>query len=335
MSEHTCGGECNDGSACERPVSAADQRCPDHPRTATDGGAVVADSGPRPENQLSPEPAEDASVSLASCGDALRSFFELPSVLVRECILRFDEDGLHVRAVDPSNVGMIDVEMPGEMFGRYEVSGGDEVEFGVNLERLRKTLRWARKGRGNADGDPVTIDFLPSVRRIRVRVVREDSRMVRKSEWGTIDPDSVRDRPNIPNLDLPNRADPEIGALGDALTAVDAAGDHMELTREEETLVLSSHGNNNQGDDDERVTLLESAWDNRDADAAEPCTSIFSLDYCEDMIGAIDSADADRLTLKWGDEFPIKIAFTDEKWSISGVFMLAPRIASDGGGADD
>ncbi len=337
MSEHTCGGECNDGTACERSVSAAGERCPDHPKAATDGGAaaaVAADTGPSPEIDPSTEPEEFTSVSLASCGDALRSFFKLPAVLVRECILRFDEDGLHIRAVDPANVGMIDVEVPGEMFSRYAVDG--EVEFGVNLKRLRKTLRWARKGRGNADGDPVTIDFLHNVRRIRVRVIREDSRMVRRSEWGTIDPDSVRARPDIPDLKLPNRARPEIAALGDALGAVNDTSENMTLTREKETLVLSSvgDGDNVSGDESERVTLLGTAWDTRPDEEAAPCESLFSLDYFEDAVAAIDGAGADRLTLKWGDEFPIKIAFSDERWSISGEFMLAPRIQSgDGGGA--
>ena len=325
MSEHVCGGDCNDGTPCERPVSSAGGRCPDHPKDVrTDGVAVVADNGMRPEHQLSPEPEEIASVSLASCGDALRSFFRLPSVLVHECILRFDEDGLHIRAGDPANLGMIDVEMPGEMFSRYNVDG--EVEFGVDLKRLRKTLRWARKGRGSADGDPVTIDFLPNTRRIRVRVIREDSRMVRRSEWGSIDSDSVRSRPDIPNLDLPNRARPEIRALGDALDAVDTASSHMDLTREGETLMLSSVNTDKNGDDTERVTLLGTAWDTRDGDA-EPCTSLFSLDYFDDMVTALEGAGADRLTLKWGDECPIKMAFSDERWSFSGEFIFAPRIA--------
>lgn len=327
MSEYFCGGTCNDGSTCEHTVSEPNARCHQHPKEVrADGGVAVANSGGEGPG-LSTGPVEDAAVSLASCGDALRSFFRLPAVLVDECKLRFDEDGMHVKVVDAPNVAMLNVSFPADMFGRYDLDG-DSATVGLNLKRLRKTLRWARKGRGDADGDPVLFDYLPSAERLRVRVVREDNRMVRRSEWGAIDPDDLRSEPDVPNLELPNRARPGIGALGDALDAVDAADDHVEVTRDSSTLVLHGDGDYSH----ERVMLNGAAWDTRPDAEAAPCTSLFSLDYMDDMVDALAKADADSLTLKWGNEFPTKLSFLNEKWSVEGEFMLAPRIQTTDGG---
>lgn len=324
MSEHVCGGECADGTPCQRPVARASFRCGDHPKQArADGGAVVADDGSRPEDKLSPEPAEGASVSLTSAGDPLRSFFKYPSVLVDECKLRFDSDGMHVRAVDPANVGMVDVTFPAEGFERFGVT--DERVVGINLKRLRKVLRWARKGRGSDDGDPVLIDVLPDSRRLRVRVVREDSRMVRRSEWGLIDPDSIRQEPEIPDLDLPNRARPGVGALGDAVDAVGSMTDHIRVTRDAETFVVEGKGDTGE----ERVTLLACAWDARPAVDAEACSSLFSKDYLTDMVGVLGKAKAGDVTVQWGDEFPTVLRFTEPDWGHEGRFMLAPRVREE------
>ncbi|MFC6793013.1 hypothetical protein ACFQFH_19975 [Halobaculum halobium] len=296
----------------------------DDRRLVADGGQVVEDDR---ENELAQEPAEEARVSFTTAGDPLRSFLRYPAPLVDECVAVFDDDGLQIKAVDAPNVGMVDASFPAEGFSRYTVSG-DEDQTGVNLKRLRKTLKWARKGRGSNDGDPVVVDVFD--RRIRVRIVREDTRMTRRSEWFAIDPNNMRPRPSFPGLDLPNRARPSIDALGDAVAAIDSRHDYVRVTRDGETLVLESRKDADPDDDTtaDRVTMLGCAWDTRD-DGAEACSSLFSMDYLADMVDALNAAKADDVTLKWGDEFPTVLQFHNEDWGHEGRFMLAPRIETD------
>lgn len=287
--------------------------------------AVEADDR---EDELTQDPAEEARVSFTTAGDPLRSFLRYPAALVDECVAEFDADGLHIEAVDVVNVGLVSATFPAEGFGRYSVAGDETVRVGLNLERLRKTLKWARKGRGSSDGDPVVVDVFD--RMIRVRIVREDTRMTRRSEWFSLDPDSMREQPHIPDLDLPNRARPSVGALGDAVDAIDSRHDHIRVTRDGETFVVESKDNADPDDDttDDRVTILGCAWDTRD-DRAEACSSLFSIDYLADMVRALAAAKADDVTVKWGDEFPTMIQFLNEDWGHEGRFMLAPRIGGD------
>lgn len=286
--------------------------------------AVVEDDR---EDDLEQQPASDAVVSFTTAGDPLRSFLRYPAALVDECVARFDSDGLHIEAVDALNVGMVDVTFPAEGFGRYGAPEETE-EFGINLQRLRKTLRWARKGRGSADGDPVVVDLFE--RRIRVRIVREDTRMTRRSEWFSLDPDSIRARPSMPDLVLPNRARPTVGAFGDAVGAIKSRHSHIRVTRDGETFVVESQKDADPDDDTttDRVTMLGCAWSTRD-DGDEAASSLFSIDYLSDMVDALDAAKADDVTVKWADEFPTQIHFMNEDWGHEGQFMLAPRISGE------
>ena len=54
-------------------------------------------------------------------------------VLVDECKLRLDSDSFRIRAVDPANVGMVDLELSTSAFVSYESDG---VVLGINLSRL-------------------------------------------------------------------------------------------------------------------------------------------------------------------------------------------------------
>ena len=80
-----------------------------------------------------------AIVSADTLGAALDSV----SVLVDECKIRLDEEGLTIRAVDPANVGMVDLELSATAFESYETDGG---VIGVNLDRLEDIV-------GMADSD--------------------------------------------------------------------------------------------------------------------------------------------------------------------------------------
>ena len=63
--------------------------------------------------------------------DTLRTALDSVSVLVEECKIHLEEDGLEIRAVDPANVGMVDLSLSAAAFESYETDGG---VIGVDLE---------------------------------------------------------------------------------------------------------------------------------------------------------------------------------------------------------
>ena len=92
--------------------------------------------------------------------DALvfKTLFEVLSKMIDEIRLEFDEEGLRIRAVDPSNVGMVDIRYPRESFDVYEVENHGSV--GINLATLMKLLKRAKRGnRFELEADDETVEL--------------------------------------------------------------------------------------------------------------------------------------------------------------------------------
>lgn len=131
-----------------------------------------------------------------------------------------------------------------------------------------------------------------------------------EEEVATIDPDSVREEPDVPDIELPNMAAPDVDALGDAIAELERLNEHVWLSRDGETFIIGSQpiGERQLDGDNELVDTVafpEAAWSENGEDTARG--SVFSIDYLSDAIGALDAAKADRVTLLFGDEFPTRI----------------------------
>ena len=77
------------------------------------------------------------SFSALASVDTLQDTLDPVSALVDECKIRLNEDGLSIRAVDPANVGMVDMSLAKSAFESYEADGG---VIGVNLDRFEDVL---------------------------------------------------------------------------------------------------------------------------------------------------------------------------------------------------
>lgn len=284
--------------------------------------AVPTDDG---ANDLEVGVSDDAAVSILTSGKPIRCLTRLPTAVVNEAKVRFDADGLHIRAVDPANVGLIELTAHAEGFEAWRMPDEDEeIVVGMSLPRLTNALGWARM---RGDGDPVSIDVLTDPTRIRVSVTRPDQSVQRTTEWFGIDPDSIRKEPDLPNLELPCVADPDIVGFHDAVAAFEDDYAAVEYDASG-SLVLRADLDD---DGEERVTFPNAAWvDGDEDDALVGTSSMFSLSYLEDMAKAVKRSRADRLTIRWADEFPTMLHFEHEEWGYEGTFMLAPRIQSDG-----
>lgn len=271
------------------------------------------------DDELAASTDDDAVVSIISSATPLRAWCRIPTALVDEARVHFEADGIHLTAVDPANVGMVETTAHAEGFTAYRCPDDfDGITVGMNLSRLQNALQW---GRMRGDGDPVSLDVLTDPTRIRVAVTRPDQGVKRTSEWFGIDPESIRMEPDVPDLDLDCYADPDITAFYDAVEAF--GPNHAAVRYEPDTLVLDA-----EYDDDgtEAVYLPNSAWtENGDS---EP-SSMLSLDYLEDMAKGVKRSKADTLTLNWDAEFPVFLDFQHEEWGFESRYLLAPRLSKD------
>jgi proliferating cell nuclear antigen len=237
----------------------------------------------------------------------LRAALDSIGVLVEECKIRLDEDELTIRAVDPANVGMVDLSLSPAAFESYETDGG---VIGVDLTRLEEMVKMA-----SAD-QLVHLELDEETRKLHISIDGLEYTLA------LIDPDSIRQEPDIPDLDLPAEIVVEGADIDRAVTAADMVSDHIALAVDEadETFVVEAEG------DTDDVELVLDREDLVDLQAGE-ARSLFSLDYLKDMNKAIPK-DAE-VTVELGEEFPVKLHFDIAEGQGNVTFMLAPRIQSD------
>ncbi|MFC7044228.1 DNA polymerase sliding clamp [Halobacteriaceae archaeon GCM10025711] len=239
--------------------------------------------------------------------ETLRATIDSVGVLVDECKIHLDEDGLAIRAVDPANVGMVDLELAESAFESYEADGGI---IGVNLTRLEDIA-------GMADaGQLVQLELDEETRKLHIQIDGLEYTLA------LIDPDSIRQEPDLPDLDLPAQVVAEGRDIDRAVRAADMVSDHIALGVDEgtETFYVDAEG------DTDDVHLELGAEDLIDLTVG-PAHSLFSLDYLKDMNKALPKNG--EVTLDLGEEFPVKLHFDIAEGQGSVTYMLAPRIQSD------
>jgi proliferating cell nuclear antigen len=237
----------------------------------------------------------------------LRDALDSVGVLVDECKIRLNEDGLAIRAVDPANVGMVDLSLDAGAFESYEADGG---VIGVNLTRLEDIAGMANTG------DLIHLELDEETRKLLIRIDGLSYTLA------LIDPDSIRQEPDIPDLDLSATIVVEGAQLGRGITAADMVSDHIRLRvdPEAEAFLIEAEG------DTDDVNLDLGTDDLIDLEPGR-ADSLFSLDYLKDMNKAIPG-DAE-VTVELGEEFPVKLHYAFAEGLGAVTFMLAPRIQSD------
>jgi len=239
--------------------------------------------------------------------DTLESALDSVSVLVDECKINLNEDGLAIRAVDPANVGMVDLSLSADAFESYETDGG---VIGVNLARLEEFV-------GMADsGQLVQLELDEETRKLHIQIEGLEGTLA------LIDPDSIRQEPDLPDLDLSAEIVVEGRDIDRAVTAADMVSDHIALgvDPDDEEFYVDAEG------DTDDVHLELGTEDLIDLTAGE-ARSLFSLDYLKDMDKAIPGDAEVRIEL--GEEFPVKMHFDIAEGNGQVTYMLAPRIQSD------
>ncbi len=241
--------------------------------------------------------------------DTLADTLDSVSVLVDECKVNLNEDGIEIRAVDPANVAMTSVELDANAFESYEASGG---LIGVDLERLEDVAGFAESG------DLIHLELDEETRKLHIDVDGLEYTLA------LIDPDSLRQEPDIPDLELAGTYVFEGKRFGRAVKAADLCSDHISIEGEaDDELVFAAEGDTDEvtetlsGDD-----LLSGILDEDAISTA--CRSLFSLDYLKDLRKPIGAET--EVSLRVGEEMPAKLQYSLADGDVSVLNMLAPRI---------
>lgn len=242
--------------------------------------------------------------------DKLRTFINALTPLVDECKIHMGDEGWHVSAVDPANHAMIEsLDLPPRAFDHYEAPGSATI--GVNLVRLEDYVKPADPG------DLVELRIDMETRKLRIHYPNTDTALA------LIDPDSIRKEPDTPDLDLPNTFTMEGGRWGHVTRVGQLTSTSIRVSASPEERELYFYA---EGDvDDTTVTYGdEELTDAKIADDSEAWYSLALLEILTDPI----PSDAD-VTARYGDEFPIRLEWSDLDGDMQMNQLLAPRIKSN------
>jgi proliferating cell nuclear antigen len=252
-------------------------------------------------------PAEPARATVDA--DRLRTVVGMAAALVDECTLELGPDGLHLPAVDPASVALVDVELASDAFQTYEARG---TRFGVDLDRLHDVL-------GMADRDQtVTLAFDPDRRKLDLSLGDIDYALA------CIDPDAIRSPPDRSEMDpgYETRVVVDGDAVSRGLQAAGMVSDRVTFAVDPnaETFALAADG------DTDDVSLALDAADCREFAPAD-ARSMYSLDYLAAVEGALGTDGV--VECQFGTETPVRLAseFADGAGSVE--YLVSPRRTAD------
>ena len=243
--------------------------------------------------------------------DNLKEFIGTVGSLVDEAKLNISEEGLQIKAVDPSHVAMIEANLVKSAFDSYEAKS---MEMGLDIDKFKNVLTVASKD------DMVELEMDDKLNRLVVNIGNLTRAMPLLDTSGMPDP-------KVPSLDLPASVSVVVGEIGQGLKASKSVSDHIALSTTKDSFRLVCEGDNQNSVD---VSLGKDQLEK--LDSAEDATSLFSLEYFALMVNSLPS---DRiLHINLGSDLPVKVdadlAVDDMTGAQGNVkFLLAPRIDRD------
>ena len=245
-----------------------------------------------------------AIIPVGTLSDALSPIH----ALVDECKIRLTDDGLSIRVVDPANVAMADVSLASAAFESYDADGG---VIGLNLERLTDVLSMGGKG------DLVSLTLNEETSKLDTHIDGLSYTLA------LIDTDTIRQEPDLPDLDLPARIVLTGDDIDRGIKAADLVSDHISLVADDDAQEFHIRA---EGDTDD-VDLAFGNDDLLSASVDSTAESLFSLDYLKDMSSPMGNDTTVSVLL--GTEFPVKLRYSLSNGHVEVQNMLAPRIQSD------
>jgi len=238
--------------------------------------------------------------------DVFKKSIKALSALVDEAEFVFDEEGMKLRATDPSKIAMVDFVLPRHAFKEYTVDG--PVKVGLNLGDLEDALKKAKASEEvvltlSEDGSRFILELVGKAKRRFVLPVLDLG--------GTELP--------VPKLAFTATVKMLAEVFQSALDDADAFSTHVTLHATEDTFSIKASGSKGE-------YVLELKKDVHDAlldlSVTEEARAMYPLDYLDDMVSQANRSAA--ITLSFKTDAPLKLTYAIGDANFT--YFLAPRI---------
>lgn len=276
------------------------------------------------EQVLSDQPGEQLA-QIKSGGDVVKPFLYAISRLADEARVHVDSDGLHVTQTDAANVAAVDIHLYENAFDAYGVDG--ETTAGVDIDRLRTHVKRARKRKNDQ------LCLTVREKELQTTVDRETDAVGAlrfTNTLPTFDPNSVREpdiktRPEgYDDLEFERLTLPSTDFF-DAVSYIADEYEHVRLGSAD-----GAFGLWNPGSKEAEISPSTAVF--QDVAVGLDAKSLFSSDYLVDVVAGLKRAEADEVTVWWGDDIPMFVRgerLIDGNTVMDVTYMIAPRIGSD------
>ena len=233
------------------------------------------------------------------------SLIDTASNLIDEAAFKVMEEGISMRAMDPSRVVLIDLNLPAGIFSKYDVDG--EETIGVNMDHFKKILKRGKSKdilvlkKGEENFLEVTLEGTAK-RTFRLPLIEVEELEL-----------------ELPELPFTVKAVVLGEVLKEAVKDASLVSDSIKFIAKENEFVMRAEGETQEVEI--KLTLEDEGL--LDLEVEEETKSAYGVSYLADMVKGIGKAD--EVVLRFGNEMPLQMDYPirDEGRL---TFLLAPRV---------
>ncbi len=226
-------------------------------------------------------------------------------VVVEDARFDFEEDGLHIRVVDPSHVAMVKLDVAAAAFETWEL---DETKVGFDIRKLKELISLG------GPNDIVEFSYGDETGVLTINLGKID-RNIRPLD------NSIMNPPAVPTLDFPCKVVIGGAEFSQALRAARQVGDLVNFSLSQDSFTIHVQGSADS------VTVVFDKDELQSLECKEPARSQYSLTYLVPMTKIFGGLD--EVTLGFGDNFPLSMTFSFLDGAADVQYFLAPRVESD------
>ncbi len=231
-----------------------------------------------------------------------RSSIEAIAALIDEGTFQIDSSGLKLRAMDPSQIALVDFEIPSKAFEKF--SCDKPISLGVDFSGLSKITRRSRP--------EDKIDLSVEANRLKM-VFRGET----KREFTESIIDSTSNPPKEPKIEYTSEIKISPNMLKDALKDAELISNHVALLADK-VFTIKSDGDTGSVDIEFKKENLLSLT------SQSPSRSVFSLEYLNNILKAAEAPSVVAVSLR--TDAPLRVEYSIGEGRV--VYFLAPRIES-------
>jgi proliferating cell nuclear antigen len=222
------------------------------------------------------------------------------AALIDEGTFEFSEDKMVLKAMDPSQIAMVDFEMAKAAFKNYSVD--EKQSIGIDFSELSRVMR-----RAHPD-DAVTMELKGN----KLEIIFE-GKSKRKFILPLIDATA---HPNKPKIEFDVNVKVPANDIKEVLADAELVSNYVVFEADEKGMTITSESESGKAE----ISLSKDSM--LEMEAKAPARAMFPLEYLKNMVRNTDTSTVIQLHLK--KDNPLEMEYPIGEGKVG--YFLAPRI---------